>query len=426
MAGLALRVVVIDLRPEGAAIIAPDEPEYIEIAQNLWLGDGFTFRGEPTAYRDMLFPAVTALIMKLTGGNFRGMLYLQSILSCLTGWLLYLIGRKRFSETIGLILCGAWIFYPASILFSAMYLTETLFVFLWVLAIVLYDRLEENATLTNAILLGICLGVLCLTRAAGLLMIAAIVIYVVLIRYETEFKHRLRISLVVVAASLVIILPWMIRNYVVMDSFSLNTNGGINLLIGNNRYATGAYRFDEPVQEMLPDESLSEAARDQAAADLASEYFWSDVSRSLNLWSRKFAYLWSTDMAMLAHYLPSRGNASLAEQLRLMPLALLLITAIPYIVILLAGTTGFYLVKKFPTRGFFILQVFMITVAAFLSFGLPRFHFPAMPALMIGAAAFVYYKPLTSAPKWRQIFLLMMLSMFIGIWSYEVFAILGW
>jgi hypothetical protein len=129
---------------------------------------------------------------------------------------------------------------------------------------------------------------------------------------------------------------------------------------------------------------------------------------------------------MLTHYAPSRGSESLAVELRMMPPLWLLITAIPYMLMVLAGTAGFYLVKKFPTRGLFILQVFMITVAAFVSFGLPRFHFPAMPALMIGGAAFVFHKPLATAPKWRQILLLMALSMFVGIWAFEAFTILGW
>jgi 4-amino-4-deoxy-L-arabinose transferase-like glycosyltransferase len=382
--------------------------------------------GQASAYRDMLYPAVTSVVLRVTGGYLPAVLYLQVLLSCLTGWLIFLLGKQRFSDRTSLLMCAAWMLYPMAVMLSVLYLTETLFVFLWVLAIVLYDWLEENPGVVKAVLLGLCLGLLCLTRAAGLLMVAALTIYMVLIRYERQFRDRVRMTLIVVGICLLTVLPWMIRNYLVMDSFSLNTNGGISLLIGNNRYATGAYRFDESVQKMLPGEELGEAARDRVGAELAGEYFWSNLRQSLNLWSRKFAFLWSTDIAQLAHYYPNRSGESLAVYLRSLPVPLLLLMAIPYMLVLQAGTAGFYLVKNFRTRGLFILQITMITVAAFLSFGMPRYHFPAMPALMIGAAAYVEKWPWREAPQWRRMYLLLVLSMFIGIWSYEAFTILGW
>jgi 4-amino-4-deoxy-L-arabinose transferase-like glycosyltransferase len=426
MTGAVLRLVVMDLRPAGAAVYAPDEPEYVELAQNLWLGDGFSMHGQPSAYRDMLYPAMASLVLRMTGGQLSAVLYLQILLSCLTGLLLFLLGKRRFSEKTALLMCAAWMLYPMAVMLSVLYLTETLFIFLWVLAVVLYDGLEEIPGAVKAVLLGLCLGLLCLTRAAGLLMVAALTIYMVLIRYEAQFRDRVRMTLVVVGICLLTVMPWMIRNYVVMDSFSLNTNGGINLLIGNNRYATGAYRFDVPVQEMLPDEALGEAVRDRVGAELAGEYFWSNLGQSLNLWSRKFAFLWSTDIAQSAHYYPNRSGESLAAYLRSLPVPLLLVMAIPYMLILMAGTAGFYLVKNFRTRGLFILQIILITAAAFMSYGMPRYHFPAMPALMIGAAAFVEKRPWNASPQWRRLFLLLVLSMFIGIWSYEAFTILGW
>jgi hypothetical protein len=45
---------------------------------------------------------------------------------------------------------------------------------------------------------------------------------------------------------------------------------------------------------------------------------------------------------------------------------------------------------------------------------------------MIGAAAYVERWPWRAAPPWRRIYLLLVLSMFVGIWSYEAFTILGW
>jgi 4-amino-4-deoxy-L-arabinose transferase-like glycosyltransferase len=425
IAGAVLRIMAVEFRPPDAPLRAPDEPEYLELAHNLWLEGSYSLQDAPTAYRDVLFPAVSSLLLRIGGGEMKLILYLQILLSCLTGWLIYELSRTRFSENIGLLLAGSWMLYPGAIILCALFLTETVFVFLWALALWIYDRLEARAVIVNMLLLGVTLGLLCLTRAAGLLLLAAITIYVLLIRYETPFRERLRTALIVVGMSLLVMLPWMLRNQFVMNSFSLNTNGGINLLIGNNRYATGAYRFDEPVEAILPPVSSGEALRNAAASEAASDYFWGNMQQSFELWPRKFAFLWSTDVALLAHYYPRFGDVKLAEYLHALPLWMLLVTAIPYMLILLAGTAGFYLVKRFPARGLFILQLAMIVFAAMLSIGMPRYHFPAMPALMIGGGALLHHLPFRDAPPWRRLFLYMALAIFVGIWSYEAATIMG-
>jgi hypothetical protein len=131
-------------------------------------------------------------------------------------------------------------------------------------------------------------------------------------------------------------------------------------------------------------------------------------------------------MAMLAHYAPLRGAPSLADTLHAQPLGALILMAIPFSVLVLLGLSGFYLVAKFPTRGFFILQLSLAALAAFASYGLPRYHFPLMPAVIIGAAAYVENQPWNSAPQWRRLFLLLAIGVFIGVWIFETVKIIGW
>ncbi|MCB9357421.1 MAG: glycosyltransferase family 39 protein [Calditrichaeota bacterium] len=423
--GAGFRLFVLDLRPDGALLRAPDEPEYLEIAQNIWLGKGFSLNGALTGYRDMLVPGMIAGVMAATG-DFKWFFYVQILFSLATGVLLYLIARKRFAENISILVAAIWMLYPAAAVYSSLLLTETMFTFFWVLAIWLYDRLDErDYSIRDAILLGICLGLLCLTRAAGVILLATVFVYMFLIRYETPFVVRARAVSFVMIAAIAIMLPWMIRNQLVVDRFALNTNGGINLLIGNNPYANGAYNFDERVERILPAEARTEAQRDIAASSAAWEYASGHVRETLHDWPTKFAYLWSTDMAMLAHFAPVPG-ASLAETLHAQPLGALLLMGIPYAVLVLLGLSGFYLVQKFPARGFFILQLWLTAIAAFLSYGLPRYHFPVMPAVILGVAAYVEHQPWNSAPQWRRLFLLLAIGVFMGVWSYETVRIIGW
>lgn len=424
--GAILRLWVISARPDEAIPVAPDEGEYVHIAQNLAHGDGFTFQGEPTAYRDVLFPFAASLLFRISGNHPAAVFGFQLILDCLTALLLYRVGRVRFSAGISLALAGAWLLYPAAVLFTSLFLTETLFVFLWVSALAMHDRFERREyRIVDSIALGILLGLLTLTRAAGLVLAASVLIYLVLIRYETPKRVRFTAAAVVLGAFLLTVVPWMVRNTVQVGSFTLNTNGGINLFIGNNPHATGAYRFDETAAAPLYEADLDEAERDRLAASLARSYFLSHKKESVNLWSKKFAYLWSTDMALLAHYLPNRSGESLAVYLSSFPALVLAVMSLPFMLMVWGGTAGFYLVRHFPARGLFILQLFIGLLAALAAYGLPRYHFPYMPAVLIGAAAVLQPGVWRAAPQWRKVFLLATIGMFGGIWLYEFKVIAG-
>jgi len=425
--GAGFRLFVLDLRPDAALLYAPDEPEYLEIAQHIWSGQGFALDGAPTGYRDMLLPYLIAGVMTVSGGDFKPIFYVQLVLSLLTGLLLYQVARARFSEAISYLVLTVWMLYPATALFTSLLLTETLFVFWWVLAIWLHDRLDAHGyRVGDALLLGGTLGLLCLTRAAGAILLATVFAYVLFIRYETPLAQRAKAVSFVLIGALLLMLPWMVRNQMVMERFALNTNGGINLLIGNNPYGNGAYQFDDRVQAIIPIEARTEAQRDVAANHAAREYAQGNLRKTIEMWPTKFAHLWSTDMAMLAHFAPVRGSTSLAETLHMQPLGALILMAIPYAVLVLLGLCGFYLVKKFPARGFFILQLSLGALAAFVSYGLPRYHFPLMPAVILGAAAYVEQQPWNGAPPWRRLSLLMALGLFAGVWMFETVTIIGW
>jgi 4-amino-4-deoxy-L-arabinose transferase-like glycosyltransferase len=65
--------------------------------------------------------------------------------------------------------------------------------------------------------------------------------------------------------------PWIARNLYYFDRvIPISTNGGINLYIGNNPFASGAYRWDGLVTKPL--EGMSEYERDREASRLAKQF----------------------------------------------------------------------------------------------------------------------------------------------------------
>lgn len=426
LAGLALRVAVIQLRPEPPPERGLNEREYQELARNLAAGDGFQLHGGMTAYRDVLFPAVASLVLCVARDQPRAVLYLHALLSCATALLLYELGRQRFGINAGLLMCAVWMLYPAAFFYSALFLSETLLLFLWALALVIYDRLEANGfAVKHAALLGAVTGLVILTKATGGVLLAATVVYITLVRYEIAARVRWRAAAVVLLASITVMLPWMLRNAGAVGSFSLNTSGGIELLIGNNPLARGSDVFADSAAAMLPSAAAGEAVRDRAGIALARNYVAEHPGATLRLWPRKFANLWATDMSLLTHYYPTAGMASVAAQLRVMPRGLLILVGLPYTMLLLCGIAGYYLVRQFPSRGYFVLQIFLVVLASLVAYGLPRAHLPAMLALTVGIGALVRPQVWTAAPPWRRLLLLFTLGMFGGIWLFEVMTIAG-
>jgi hypothetical protein len=99
---------------------------------------------------------------------------------------------------------------------------------------------------------------------------------------------------------------------------------------------------------------------------------------------------------------------------------------VPYMIIFGFGISGFYLVRHFPDRGLFLLQVFLILLTVFLSHGEPRYHMVAMPAMIVGVGALTRRNVWNSAPLVHRLFLLFTLGLFAGLWLFEGMAIYGY
>jgi 4-amino-4-deoxy-L-arabinose transferase-like glycosyltransferase len=425
--GLALRVTVIHYRPAHAIAHGPDEYVHHRIAQNLAHGDGFSLSGRPTAFRDLFFPLTASVVMCVTGDSPLTVLYVNSLLSTLTAFLLYLLGRRRFSPRAGLLMAGVWAFYPGAILFSALFVSETLCVFLWVLTLVLYDRLEQNDLHWKAAAaVGVVSGMTVLTRAQALALPAALIVYLTLIRFEWPWRARVKAAAIVAAGCLIVVLPWMIRNQGAVGAFCLNTNSGVKLLLENDPMATGAW----PVESFVSSQQLLPLVAIEAQSNWdASAYAWPDIRQhpreTVSLWERKFAAFSASDIPLWRLYGCPVITDSLNSFLRRLPLWLLLFLAVPYMVMLCCGISGFYLVRHFPARGLFILQIFFVILMLVAANGGFRFHFAVMPLLVIGLGALWRPQVWSAAPVWRRLFLLFTLGMFLGIWLHEGMSIAG-
>ena len=94
-----------------------------------------------------------------------------------------------------------------------------------------------------------------------------------------------------------VLTPWLIRNYLVFGEFALTSNGGINLMIGNNAASTGAYKY--AFDPLLFHDSKNEFDVDHKALRYAARYIVSNPGTSVLNAAKKTARLFESEGALL-------------------------------------------------------------------------------------------------------------------------------
>jgi 4-amino-4-deoxy-L-arabinose transferase-like glycosyltransferase len=210
---------------------------YRGVGEALANGKGYTDPGSifaghpnPTALHPPLFPIYLASWTKLGLGGVHD----HQIVSCLLGGvtvvLVGLLGRRIAGPRVGLIAAGIagvdpWLFTADRIVNS-----ESLYIPLIVLALVLAYRFLERPTPVRAAVLGLVIGLATLTRSDGILLL---LLLAAPLTWRAR-EGRLRAFAACAAATLVVLTPWLVRNWIQLDQFPLlSTNGGHTELATN-------------------------------------------------------------------------------------------------------------------------------------------------------------------------------------------------
>ena len=229
--------------------------EYSWIAENIANGHGYSFSSNtrwlfhdfktkpslkeyfPTAWEEPIYTCIVALAMKYFSNNGALVIVILQIIALfLTSVILYYLIKKIFDTNFGIIasvfLILFWpgvrslsesIFSPAII--AGMFFTLTSYLFLWFL---------DKISISRGTVVGIALGVSCLTLAANLFFVPIVILYTLYYTYNLK-SNAWKETLAIAISFAVIILPWTIRNYSVFGEFITFRNGaGQGLHMSNN------------------------------------------------------------------------------------------------------------------------------------------------------------------------------------------------
>lgn len=233
---VALLVAVIFWQGEGALLVS-DAPRFYKIASALVEGHGFTL-GEPPYTPSAFFPPV---FLSVLGGSLAlsGSVIPAVLLHIILGSLLPLLvwkiaGFITQNHGVRLLAAGLAAFEPQMILWSIVPTTEMIATFTMIAAFYFFLKLLRDMRWQDAALSGLFLGVSTLTRPHGqfLFILGALFLLAVVIKRFSnypDFKRPLATWIVFAGMFVIVVSPWLVRNYYHFGILSISTTGPRNI-----------------------------------------------------------------------------------------------------------------------------------------------------------------------------------------------------
>lgn len=374
----------------------PDEARHWELALNLTsTGEMVTSEGR-YASRQPIYPLFLApfATMGTTGIGLARLA--QAVFGALTVMIVYRFARRAIGVEAGLLAGLLVCFDPYAVYFCNLLLNETVFTLIAVgLAYGCWKALSSAPDLRFAGLFTIAacgpLAILTKSSCAGWVILVMLMASLP----ERTLARRARIFGILAGVCLVVMLPWAIRNRVVLGEFSwLGTNGGISLYDGVHKDAKGDsdQRVFLDVLEQDPNFlALSEAERDREFSRLSWQSIHENKGKILKLAGTKILRTWS----------PRPNNAKYRAGLSAWVGALFTI-----VVLLATGVGAVRLLRERRPPGtgnrrpsnawllvILLLPAFYFTAVHSIYVGSLRYRLPVMPMLCVVAGASIASGP---------------------------------
>lgn len=361
--------------------LSVDASSYHALAQNLVERGIFTSPVDPPYSLDVpstFRPPLTSLFLAglywLLGTNLVWGRLGLAMISAFSCGLTYVLGERLFGRWTGMLAGLISCLYPFFLLLVHVPLTEGLSIFLILIMltlIVLYQP-RNNATVW-AIVLGLAFGLTMLNKAANIVVLPCLILWV-LWKPPIQFRKRLLLVGLMLLVAVLTILPWTIRNYRVLGIVvPINTNGGWTFYLGNNPYtmqnlaaleqgSASGWIPPEEVFEPFADLSFNDTqAYEQRAMHLALQFIVENPGTFLWLALRKVKIFWSPYPHML-------------DVITWYPLALLGIIGL-----------GLSLKAWKQYSQLYLLIVSSMAIPVMFT-SMPRFRAPLMPVVMLFAS----------------------------------------
>ena len=361
-------------------VVSPDGRDYDHRALNILCNRGYGYGYTPThaLFRTPVYPLFLAVVYLICGHSFLVVRVVQSIIGTLTCLLIYLIGFNIFgSKKIALLSVGIAALYPLFVFDCIQILTECLFTFLLAAAVFFILHFHDTKRMQFLLAGGLSLGLCALTRPVGIILLPLTCLWFFLV--VKGKRQGLIYSLIVVLASLIVVSPWSIHNYIVYGRLILLSSQPSTMLwVGSGEWqGKGKDNFNEQFHKAAPDEFYKKAFG----------FILRNPKRFLKGRSRQFLRFWRIVPGL---------NHSLIRNI----INLLSITFIPVV-----GLAGLFLSLSYKREKtlFFMMSTIAFTLAHTLTVGAVRYRVPLVDPYLIIFASFLIARILRFSYRgWRE------------------------
>jgi len=285
------------------------------IARSIVLGHGFGSPFADTGLSALLPPVYSYLLAGIfrifgieTKASILAALALNSVFSALTCIPVFLFAKRAFSERVAKWAGWGWALSPYGIYYGADWAWSTCLVTLELACLFYFAwRLEESARTRDWLVFGLLGGVAALTEPVVLAVVPLLGLWSLYRRYGRSLSWRAPL-LAAAAGALVVMSPWLIRNYALFHRFIPVRSGfGLELYIGNNgysaRWVNSSLHPNHSDAELAEYEHMGEIAYMDHKLAQAKQYIRDHPGWFAWMTGRRILYMWTGYWSMDRDYL---------------------------------------------------------------------------------------------------------------------------
>ncbi len=329
--------------------------------------------------------------LPLTEPSLRG--YVRRLLLLQVGFgaglvgLTALLGRALFDDRVGWIAGAIAALYPAFIAHSHYLWSETLFAVLVIGALPGVVEVERRRSWLIASVAGVAFGIATLTRETALPVAAVAAIWWV---WTAEPAQRRRARLqgaLMLALAILVVMPWTVRNYLVLDRFvPVSTVGWFAAGEGNTLEHPNWLQPRGPAQRAFHS-AYYEIVDEGERLDFARRYTLERIAAEQPTWIlkktvRNLAQLWSPDSVLL--YKLRRG--AYGEVPAWIERTATLVSVLTYAAVLTGGVLGIAAARGTGRQLLPCLILGVVVALHVFANATARFRVPWMPLLIVYAS----------------------------------------
>ncbi len=350
--------------------IAFDGLAYHALGSNMAAGLGYSQDGLAQAFWPPGYSLFLADVYLIFGESVIAVKLIQTFLGGLSCLLIDNIGRWLYHAKTGRYAALLLALYPTHISFVNLVYTEVLFTFLMLLTIFMLIQ-KQGHTLTSLLFAGLSLGYATLIRPEA--MFLSIALGAAFFIYRRNLKQSLRLSGVLLLITFCVIIPWTIRNLVVMDRFILiSDNGGFNFWVGNSPAATGGIVYDPWPYETAQGYGLGYQI---GARQIMENPLW-----FIQLGLKKLSHFWGFErVGILVNF-----HTAHIKHRTIIKFILIGLANIFYLLALVGALLYLTLAQKhLPATGLISIIFLYFSLIRIAFFGDPRYHYVLIPLLLL-------------------------------------------